>query len=277
MVRKVRHQPIRTYHRPSAASEDRNRNRGQRSGEKLVHVAGLASVEALFATAPERIERLYFEESMKIHVGEMCLSLAKAHKTYRLVRGDEMDKIAGTAMHGGIVALSEPRPVLTFDTAEAAGWAKAGEGLLVLDGVGNPHNLGAIARTAAFFGLKRLVISEHKEQAAPSDAAYRVARGGLEHVAIYRADRIADALKRLRKDYMVVATALERGKPISAYRGSPKPLAVVLGNEEQGLPRDTIAACEGIVTLGGAGAVQSLNVAATAAILIHELLARGRG
>ena len=276
MVRKVRHQPIRTYHRPSAASEDRNRNRGQRSGEKLVHVAGLASVEALFATAPERIERLYFEESMKIHVGEMCLSLAKAHKTYRLVRGDEMDKIAGTAMHGGIVALAEPRPVLMFDTAEASEWAKAGEGLLVLDGVGNPHNLGAIARTAAFFGLKRLVISDHKEQAAPSDAAYRVARGGLEHVAVYKAERIADTLKRLRKDFTVLATALERGKPISAYRGSVKPLAVVLGNEEYGLPRDTVAACESIVTLGGTDAVQSLNVAATAAILIHELLVRER-
>ena len=85
--------------------------------------------------------------------------------------------------------------------------------------------------------------------------------------------RIAETLKRLRRDYMVVGTALERGKPLSAYRNSAKPLAVVLGNEEYGLPRDTVAACEAIVTLGGGGAVQSLNVAATAAILIHELLA----
>ena len=272
MVRKIRHQPIRTYGKPDVSRQERSRY--QRESKKLVHIAGLASVEALFATAPERIERLFFEESMKVHVGEMCLAIAKAHKTYRLVRGDEMDKLAGTAMHGGIVALAEPRPVLAFDTAEAAKWARAGEGLLVLDGVGNPHNLGAIARTAAFFGLKRIVISDHKEQAAPSDAAYRVARGGLEHVDIHKAEQIADTLKRLRKDYMVLATALERGKPISAYRGSAKPLAVVLGNEEQGLPRDTVAACEGVVTLGGGGAVQSLNVAATAAILIHELLVR---
>ena len=49
---------------------------------------------------------------------------------------------------------------------------------------------------------------------------------------------------------------------------------VVLGNEEYGLPRDTVVACEGVVTLGGTGAVQSLNVASTAAILIHELLVR---
>jgi RNA methyltransferase, TrmH family len=272
MVRKIRHQPIRSYGRPEAGRSERGRP--QREAKKLVHVAGLASVEALFATAPERIERLFFIEAMKGAVGDFCLVLAKAHKTYRLVRGDELDKIAGTAMHGGIVALAEPQSVEAFDPAEAGLWAKAGEPLLVLDGVGNPHNLGAIARTAAFFGLKRLVISDHKEQAAPSDAAYRVARGGLEHVTIYRAAKLADTLKRLRKDYLVLGTALENGKPLSAYRGAARPLAVVLGNEEEGLSRETLAACEGLLTLGGGGAVQSLNVAATAAILIHTLMAQ---
>jgi len=275
MVRKIRHRPIRTY---GNAPETRGRERGgakrsPREDRKLIHVAGLPAVEALFATAPERIERLFFEASLKNKTGTMCLALAQRHRTYRVVTSDELEKVAGTAMHGGIVALAAPTEVLAFDTAQASEWAKAGEPLLVLDGVGNPHNLGAIARTAAFFGLKHLVISSHPEQASPSDAAYRVARGGLEHVAIYRAEKIADALKRLRKDYLVVGTALERGKPISAYRGGPRPLCVVLGNEEEGLPRETLAACEGIVTLGGGGgAVQSLNVAASAAILVHELV-----
>ena len=277
MVRKIRHRPIRTY---GSAPERRDPREGARKtnpreDRKLMHVAGLPAVEALFATAPERIERLFFEASLKNKTGQMCLALAQRHKTYRVVTAVELEKVAGTAMHGGIVALAAPTQVLTFDTAQAAEWARTGEPLLVLDGVGNPHNLGAIARTAAFFGLKRLVISSHPEQASPSDAAYRVARGGLEHVTIYRAEKIADALKRLRKDYMVVGTALERGKAMAAYRGGSRPLCVVLGNEEEGLPRDTLAACEGIVTLGGGGAVQSLNVAASAAILIHELVAGG--
>jgi len=272
MVRKIRHRPIRTY--GNAPGRDEDRRRGPRDERKLIHVAGLPAVEALFATAPQRIERLYFEAALKNQTGAMCLELAKSHRPYRVVSAEELEKVAGTAMHGGIVALATPSEVLQFDTAQAAEWARAREPLLVLDGVGNPHNLGAIARTAAFFGLKRLVISSHPEQASPSDAAYRVARGGLEHVTIYRAERIADALKRLRKDYLVVGAALERGKPLSAYRGGPRPLCVVLGNEEEGLPRDTLAACEGIITLGGSGAVQSLNVAASAAILIHELAAR---
>ena len=279
MVRKIQHRPIRTYGTAPERGERRDggSRRPQRDERKLVHVAGLDAVQALFATAPGRIERLFFEASLKNQTGTMCLELAKSHRTYRVVTPDELEKVAGTAMHGGIVALARPSEVRVFDTAEAAQWAAAREPLLVLDGVGNPHNLGAIARTAAFFGLKRLVISSHPEQASPSDAAYRVARGGLEHVAIYRAEKIAEALKRLRKEYMVVGTALsEKGKPLAAYQAGPRPLCVVLGNEEEGLPRDTLSACEGIVTLGGSGLVQSLNVAASAAILIHALVA-GRG
>ena len=268
MVRKSGHRPIRTY-----GNTDRGTPRTLKDEKKLVHVAGLAAVEALFATAPGRIARLFFEPSLKGKTSDMCVALALDHKPYRVVRADELEKIAGTSMHGGIVALADPRPVLELDTMQAEEWAKAGEPLLVLDGIGNPHNLGAIVRTAAFFGLKRLVVSGHPESAMPSDAAYRVARGGLEFVTVYKADKLADALKRLKKAYLVVGAALsEKGKPMAAYRGGPRPLCVVLGNEEEGLPKETLAACEGIVTLAGAGAVQSLNVAATAAILVHEMV-----
>ena len=275
MVRKSGHRPIRTYGNkaPPRSEGPRDRARPQREDRKLVHVAGLAAVEALFATSPDRIERLFFEPHMKGHTGQMCLELAQAHKPYRVVGPDELEKVAGTAMHGGIVAMAHPREVLVFDTMEAEDWAKDGEPLLVLDGIGNPHNLGAIARTAAYFGLKRLVLSGHPESALPSDAAYRVARGGLEHITVYKVDKLADALKRLKKSYLVIGAALEKGKPMGVYRSGPRPHCVVLGNEEEGLPRETLAACEAIVTLAGAGMVQSLNVAATAAILIHELVA----
>lgn len=241
--------------------------------DDLVRVAGLPAVEALFRTAPARIERLFFEDALKVELGDICLALAKAHKPYRVVRADELARIAGTSMHGGVAALAQPRPMLPFDAAEAEGGAKAGEPLLVLDGVGNPHNLGAIARTAAFFGLQRLLLSSHPEQALPSDAAYRVARGGLEHVAVHRVERLPDALRRLRQSYLVVGAALGDGKPPETWRDTPKPVALVLGNEEEGLPRATLQQCDGVVTLPGSGLVQSLNVAATAAILIHDLLA----
>ncbi|HEX6979430.1 MAG TPA: RNA methyltransferase [Alphaproteobacteria bacterium] len=240
------------------------------SREDLSRICGMAAVAALFSRGPERIERLFFTEAMRGPADRLCRHLAQARKPYRQVDAAELARIAGTPMHGGIVAIARPRPVLPFDAGEARGWASRVPLLLVLDGVGNPHNLGAIVRTAAFFGLDRLVISDHPAQAGPSDAAYRVAEGGLEHVQLYRATRLPAALRRLSGAYRVVATALGRGRSLETMPRD-RPVALVLGNEEAGLRRETIASCDEIATIPGAGLIQSLNVSATAAILIHAL------
>ncbi|HYG87105.1 MAG TPA: RNA methyltransferase [Azospirillum sp.] len=247
--------------------------------KKLFRVAGLAAVSALFAHAPDRVERLFFDDRLKGDVGEFCKHLARAHRPYRLVEGEELARIAGTPMHGGVVALMGPRPVPLFDVEAAKGWARDGRPLLILDGVGNPHNLGAIVRTAAFFGMPRIVVSDHPGQALPSEASYRVAEGGFEWIEVWRAERFATALKRLKGVYRVVGTALgPRAWPLSALQKdlrADRPVALVLGNEEEGLPATTLAACDEVVMLPGSGRVQSLNVAATAAILIHALAGTG--
>jgi RNA methyltransferase, TrmH family len=211
---------------------------------KLFRVAGLSAVSALFAHDPARVERLFFDERLKPAVGAFCKTMAAARKPYRMVEGEELAKVAGTVLHGGVVALMAPRAVPAFDGDAARRWS---EPLLILDGVGNPHNLGAILRTAAFFGLPRVLLSDHPGQALPSEAAYRV------------------------------GTALDPKRPtidvsgLSASDRDRRPLAVVLGNEEDGAPPATLAACEALLTIPGGGRVQSLNVAATAAILIHAL------
>jgi TrmH RNA methyltransferase len=239
-----------------------------------MRIAGLPAVKALFDVAPGRVERLFFDQRLKPQVSALCVELARVRKPYRLVAPDELERIAGSAMHGGVVALAQPRAVPELDLEHAETWARDGKLLLLLDGIGNPHNLGAIARTAAFLGVRRMVLSDHPAQALPSDAAYRVAEGGLEHLTLYRAPRFAPALQRLRRHYRVVGTAAENGKLHAALTASDKPLALVLGNEEHGLPRATLAACDEIVTIPGSGLVQSLNVAASAAILMHALAPR---
>jgi TrmH RNA methyltransferase len=241
---------------------------------KLLRVAGLPAVAALFATAPLRVERLFFDQRMRAQVSDFCAELARSHKPYRLVPSEELERVAGSVMHGGVVALARPQPVLALDLAKAADWARSGEPLLLLDGIGNPHNLGAIVRTAAFFGLPRIVLSDHPAQAGPSDACYRVAEGGLEYVELHRSVRFAHTLQQLRRSYCVIGTAAGNGQPIEALQRAERPLAVVLGNEEHGLPPATLAACEAIVTVSGSGLVQSLNVAASAAILLHALARR---
>jgi RNA methyltransferase, TrmH family len=245
---------------------------------KFVRISGLPAVAAVFATAPERVERMFFEPGIGGKAGAFCKTLATLRKPYKQVPPDELARIAGTPMHGSIVALVTPKPIPTLDRADAkagaAAWARAGEPLLVLDGVSNPHNLGAIARTAAFFGIKRLILSDDPAQALPSDAAYRVARGGLEHVDVQLARDLPAILRALSPNYLVVGAALDNGRPLESFVGGGRPLALVMGNEEDGLGRETLAACDAIVTIPGAGAgrMQSLNVAASSAILVHVLL-----
>ncbi len=248
--------------------------RTPRPDDDLIRVAGLPSVLELFETGPERVERLYFEAEMRPHVQEHCAYLGRRHKVYRQIKDEEMRRVSGTAMHGGIVALARPRPIRDLDLADVRKWAAAGAPLLILDGIGNPQNIGAIARTAAFFGVPRLVLSGHPGQSGLSDAAYRIAKGGLERIDIYRANRLPEVLKALAEHYDVVGTALGGDKSLQSIGKGERPVALVLGNEEDGLSPATLAACTYVVTLQGGGRVQSLNVGAAAAILVHALLGR---
>src|ERR1043165_3845578 len=99
------------------------------SRTKLLRVAGLPAVSALFATAPQRVERVFFDRRIKSQVSAFCAELARARKSYRMVEADELERVAGSVMHGGIVALAEPKPVPDLDLDQAAAWARRGEPL----------------------------------------------------------------------------------------------------------------------------------------------------
>ena len=244
---------------------DRPKPQGKPQADDLLRVGGLPAVQALFGRGASRVERLFFTPERRRDAEPFCAVLGRARRPYREVGVEELARIAGTQLHGGIVALARPKAVLDFD----AGTAKD-RLLLVLDGIANPHNFGAIVRTAAFFGLERIVISGSPAQAGPSAAAHRVAEGGFEFVEVHRAANLPASLKRLKPRYRVIGTALGKGGDLKSLPRD-KPLVLVLGNEERGLDAATLAVCDSVLTLPGSGAVQSLNVAATAAIIIHAL------
>ena len=236
---------------------------------QLLRICGLAAVRALFERDPSRVERLFFDSNMSREVGRFCQNLARDRKPYRRADTTELTRVAGTVLHGGIVAIARPQPMLDLVPEASREWALNGKPILLLDGVGNPHNLGAIVRSAAFFGLERIVLADSPDQALPSDASYRVAEGGFEHLSLYR-ESIPCALDILRQHYRVVGTALGRAAVPAAW-SDDRPVALVLGNEENGLDRATLAACGELVTIPGSGHIQSLNVAAAAAILLYAL------
>jgi TrmH RNA methyltransferase len=246
-------------------------------------LCGLAAVKARFARDPGSFKRLFFDHAMGQRVGVICKALAQEKKVYRQVEPAELEKIAGSIHHGGIVAVVYAPPLRPPTAGDIREWVKRGDALLVLDRIGNAHNLGAIARTAAFFGVPRIVIPDHANAARPSDSAHRVAEGGFEHLDVLLAkDLVGFARELVVAGYEVVGAATRgaaslRSGERKADKSERKPVALFLGNEEHGLSPDLIAVCSRLVTIPGSGKVESLNVSVAASVLIWELLARNPG
>ena len=230
-------------------------------------ICGFNAVAALFARRPEAAKRLFYTAAMKEQAGPLCAVMAKLHRPYRLLADEEMARAAGSVHHGGITAVAEPRRVAIIDFVRPPRMAL----LLVLDRVSNPHNLGAIARSAAFFGAGGLLLHEVPGQAFPSDAAYRTAEGGLEHLALHKTRNLGKALAALEPHYRTVAATLTPDAMPLQTLPRDRPIALVLGNEESGVSVQAAEACRRRVRILGAGPVQSLNVAQAAAVLLAAL------
>jgi TrmH RNA methyltransferase len=248
-----------------------------RSPEKAkeVNVCGWQAVQALFEQHPEQIKRLFFDAATGKRVGKLCSYLAQHRRVYRQLPREELERVAGTLHHGGIIAVIAERPLHRVTPETIDRWAKARMPLLLLDRVSNANNLGAIVRTAAFFGVKAIVVPDHASQALPGDAAWRVAEGGMEFVEFYRVPALAAFCQALKRSYVLVGTSLSGGPLGSATsEAGSRPAAVILGNEEHGIAPEVAAACDRLVKISGAQTVQSLNVSAAAAVLCWELFGR---
>ncbi len=245
--------------------------------QKELNVCGWQAVSTLFARHPAEVRRLFFDAVTGKRAGEFCSQLAQHKKVYRQVDAAELEKIAGTKLHGGIVAVIGERPLKKVTREVLADWAKTRAPLLLLDRVSNANNVGAIVRTAAFFGVKAIIVPDHPAQALPGEAAWRVAEGGMEFVDFHRVPALPEFCAELRRQHFLIGTSLT-GNQLSPAgvkeRGIPRPPAIILGNEEKGLAPAVAAQCDRLVKIPGADSVESLNVSAAAAVLCWEFLAR---
>ena len=249
---------------------------------------------------PASIKRLYFDYATGRKIGVMCKALSAARKVYRCVEAPELEKVAGTVHHGGVVAVVEEPLLRTPTPHDVKSWAGQRMRLLLIDRIGNAHNLGALARTAAFFGVPELVLRSDPTAARPNDAAYRVAEGGFEALTVSLVRDLPAFLLELGAAGYDVVGAATRGAPSlgknprsetrnakfetrnqgrDARSPEPetrntKPVALVLGNEELGLAPEVAAACSRLVTIPGSGQVESLNVSVAGAVLMWEYFGR---
>ncbi|MCK7514845.1 MAG: hypothetical protein MZV70_69815 [Desulfobacterales bacterium] len=127
-----------------------------------------------------------------------------------MVPPEELERLAGTVHHQGAVAMIETPDLPALDAPAASGWAVRGERVLVLDNLGNDHNLGAVVRSAAFFGIPNLVLAGPSASSLVTTSAFRVAEGGMEWVSLYRVSDVGE-LARLAGPSLRILGADHRG------------------------------------------------------------------
>ena len=227
---------------------------------------GLNAVRALFARRPEALRKLFLLEA-RIPQLQPLLKWCVAHRVgYRVVDEADLQKLAASAHHEGVVAdvlREEPQPLSSWLRDLPAGPQCA----LWLDGVGNPHNLGAILRSAAHFGIAAILLPKHATLSL-SGAAARVAEGGAEAVPLVRLGREDNSIAQLRGAGFQLAATVVRGGSDLFQAALPRRLVYVLGAEGEGMSPELAAACDLRLSIPGTGAVESLNVAAATAVLL---------
>jgi TrmH RNA methyltransferase len=237
-------------------------------------VCGLNAVKALAECHPLNINRLFLREELLPLFSDLCRQLAERKRPYKICDDEELLRVCKHQHHQGVVAMVKDAVVnpLTMDDLEL--WAANAKTGVVLHSVGNDLNLGAIVRAAAFFGVHFVVISELDTDARLSTAAYRVAEGGMEYVVIRSVKKTEAFLRDASKKLFIVGTdtrARLRISDLPALMTGHPGVALVLGNEETGLPQQVKGYCDALLRIPGTGNMESLNVAQAAALFLRAI------
>lgn len=177
---------------------------------------------------------------------------------------DALERVSKGVPHQGVVALGA-----AHDYIELADVLEGAKLLVILDGVEDPHNLGAIIRTAHAAGANAVVVPERR--AAPlTETVDKAAAGALEYLPIVRVTNVNQTIERLKQAGFWIYGLDERGTQLYDQVEFTTPSAIVLGGEGKGLHQAVQKHCDVLVRIPMAGAVSSLNVSVAAGIVLFE-------
>jgi TrmH RNA methyltransferase len=244
-------------------------------GSDELRLYGWNAVQALFEHRPQALRKLYLTEALIPRMQPVLKWCVANRVGYRVVEDGDLNKLAATTHHEGLVADVLRAPMLALD--EWLATLPAGKPVLALwlDGVGNPHNFGAILRSAAHFGVAGLLLPPDSTLAL-SGAAARVAEGGAEAVPLVRLPALPEAMAQLRAAGLSLAATLVEGGDDLFATALPSRLVYVMGAEGEGMDRALAQDCDHQVSIPGTGVVESLNVASATAVLLAQWYGRSR-
>jgi TrmH RNA methyltransferase len=244
-------------------------------------VCGMNAVLAVGEYHPLTINRLFLREDRLKSFTHICKQLAERKRPYKICEDEELERVCKSVHHQGVVAMIEEPAVEPLSMEDLDLWASEEKTGIILHSVENDHNLGAIARAAAFFDVSFIVLNEMETEARLSTSAYRVAEGGMEHLTFRKVKNTASFLKDAAKRLVTIGTDTRARQRIedleSIVRNAKnrsalkKGIALVLGNEETGLPQDVKDQCSCLLRVPGTGNIDSLNVSQAAALFLHAV------
>lgn len=192
----------------------------------------------------------------------------------RVLSRQELDELAGNTAHQGLVAATSAKQYADLDDLVAARRGKHSL-VVVLDGIEDPHNLGAILRTADAAGADGVVIPERRS-AAVTAAVAKVSAGASEHLPISKVTNISRTLEELKaKDFWIVGLD-ERGEQTYDAIDYKMHCAIVLGAEGKGVHDLVRKHCDFLVSIPMLGEVPSLNVSVAAGVVLFEVVRQRR-
>jgi 23S rRNA (guanosine2251-2'-O)-methyltransferase len=249
------------------------------AGRDRDHVlCGMHAVQEALRVGTRRIERIWLAEGK----GGKRLRQVKALAAMRgtpidAVADSQLIEAAGTTAHQGIVAFVASPTLSTLDdlTSRLARQSPT-PAIVVLDGVKDPRNLGAIIRSAAAFGIGGVIVPGRRAVGITATVT-KAAAGGLEHVGVAEVTNLSQSLERLKRLGFWIVGADEQAAGSCRTFAFPTPLALVLGEEGSGISPLVKRHCDALVSIPVSGPLRSLNVAVAAGVLFYEVTGRGLG
>jgi 23S rRNA (guanosine2251-2'-O)-methyltransferase len=243
--------------------------RARENGPILIY--GIHAVEAALANPARAIGKLSLTDNAERRLQEVLKTRSLSHE--RVLPKDLDRRLGPDTVHQGALLETEP---LTEPSLEEVAETAAGRPLIVLDQVTDPHNVGAILRSAAVFGAGALMMT--RRHSPPLDGTLaKSASGALEHVPIVLVQNLARALADL-KALDVVVIGLDGDAPERLEEIAwPARTALVLGAEGKGLRQLTRESCDRLCRIATDGPIASLNVSNAAAIALHAAATRRLG
>jgi 23S rRNA (guanosine2251-2'-O)-methyltransferase len=234
-------------------------------------IYGIHPVFEALNAARRRFFELFIEKKKASQRITKIIGLVESKKLpLKKIESDQMNALIGTGAHQGVAARVSPYPFAALDDILVPDDIAAGTcGLLLLDQLQDPHNLGAIIRTASCAGINGIVLPKDRS-VPPTPAVSKASAGALEHMKVARVTNMARTVTLLKeRGLWIIGADLAAQQSIYAS-DLTGPAAFVIGSEHRGIRPLVKEKCDMLVSIPLTGPIQSLNASVAAGIVVYE-------